>query len=168
MLVGFLGVLIIIRPGTEVFHPAALAIVFSALMNGFYQIFTREIADTEAAETSAIYSSIVGAFGMVLILPFVWITPTSLLHIALFCSLGMLGAITHYLVALALSYAPANIVTPFSYTHMLGSVLVGYIMFGDFPDLFTWIGAGVVISSGLYVGWTQTQRRQAPDRSSAK
>ena len=128
-------------------------------MNRFYQIFTREIADTEAAETSAIYGSIVGAFGMFLVLPFVWITPSRLFHIALFCSLGVLGAIGHYFVALALGYAPANIVTPFSYMHMLGSVLVGYIVFGDFPDLFTWIGAGVVISSGLYVGWTQTRRR---------
>ncbi|MEI7714165.1 MAG: hypothetical protein WCI94_22210 [Rhodospirillales bacterium] len=107
-LVGFLGVLIIVRPGTEVFHPAALAIVFSALMNGFYRIFTREIADTEAAETSAIYSSIVGAFGMLLILPFVWIAPTSLFDTALFCSLGVLGAIGHYFVALALGYAAAS------------------------------------------------------------
>jgi drug/metabolite transporter (DMT)-like permease len=158
VLVGFLGVLIIIRPGSEVFHPAALVIVFSALMNGFYQIFTREIADTEAAETSAIYSSVVGAFGMFLILPFVWTTPTSFLHVALFCSLGVLGAISHYFVALALGYAPANIVTPFTYMQMLGSVLVGYIMFGDFPDALTWVGAAVVIASGLYVGWTQTRR----------
>lgn len=159
VLTGFLGVLIIIRPGTEVFHWAAFVIIFSALMNGFYQIFTREIADTEAAETSAIYSSIVGAFGMLLVLPFIWRTPESLFHLALFCSLGVLGAISHYFVALALGFAPANIVTPFTYVQMLGSVLVGYIMFGDYPDAMTWLGAAVVIASGLYVGWTQTRRR---------
>lgn len=158
VLVGFLGVLIIIRPGTEVFHPAALIIIFSALMNGFYQIFTRAIADTEAAETSAIYSSIVGAFGMLLVLPFIWKTPASFTHFALFCSLGVLGAISHYFVALALGFAPANIVTPFQYVQMLGSVLVGYVMFGNLPDLLTWLGAAVVIGSGLYVGWTQTRR----------
>ena len=159
VLVAFLGVLTIIRPGSEVFHPAALVIVFSALMNGFYQIFTREIANTEAAETSAIYSSIVGAFGMLLVLPFVWKTPSSITHGVLFCSLSILGAIGHYFVALALSYAPANIVTPFTYMQMLGSVLVGYVMFGDFPDSMTWTGAGIVIGSGLYVGWTQTRRQ---------
>ena len=159
VLVAFLGVLTIIRPGSEVFHPAALVIVFSALMNGFYQIFTREIANTEAAETSAIYSSIVGAFGMLLVLPFVWKTPSSITHGVLFCSLGILGAIGHYFVARALSYAPANIVTPFTYMQMLGSVLVGYVMFGDFPDSMTWTGAGIVIGSGLYVGWTQTRRQ---------
>jgi len=159
VMMGFLGVLVIIRPGSEVFHWAALFIIFSALMNGLYQIFTREIADTEAAETSAIYSSIVGAFGMLVVLPFVWRTPSSVTHIALFCSLGVLGAISHYFVALSLGFAPANIVTPFQYVQMVGSVLVGYLMFGDLPDALTWLGAGIVIASGLYVGWTQTRRR---------
>ena len=159
VLIGFVGVVIIIRPGSEVFHWAALFIIFSALMNGLYQIFTRQIADTEAAETSAIYSSIVGAFGMLVVLPFVWRTPSSLSHVALFCSLGVLGAISHYFVALALGFAPANIVTPFQYVQMLGSVLVGYLLFGDLPDALTWLGAAIVIASGLYVGWTQARRR---------
>jgi drug/metabolite transporter (DMT)-like permease len=158
VLVGFLGVLVIIRPGSEVFHWAAIFIIFSALMNGIYQIMTRQISDTEAAETSAIYSSVVGAFGMFLVLPFVWRTPSSLSHIAMFCSLGALGAISHYFVALALGFAPANIVTPFQYVQMVGSVLVGYVMFGDLPDALTWLGAAIVIGSGLYVGWTQTRR----------
>ena len=158
VLVGFLGVLVIIRPGSEVFHWAAVFIIFSALMNGFYQIFTRQIADTEAAETSAIYSSIVGAFGMLLALPFVWRTPVSVGDLAMFCSLGVLGAISHYFVALALGFAPANIVTPFQYVQMVGSVLVGYLFFGDLPDALTWLGAGIVVTSGIYVGWTQTRQ----------
>jgi len=160
VLIGFLGVLIIIRPGTEVFHWAALFIIFSALTNGFYQIFTREIADTEAPETSAIYSSVVGSFGMLLVLPFIWKTPAGLVDLALFCSLGVLGAISHYFVALSLGFAPANIVTPFQYVQLIGSVLVGYVLFGDLPDALTWLGAAIVIGSGLYVGWTQTRRRR--------
>jgi drug/metabolite transporter (DMT)-like permease len=159
VLIGFFGVLVIIRPGTEVFHWAALIIIFSALMNGFYQMLTRKIADTEAAETSAIYSSIVGAFGMLVVLPFVWRTPAGIGDIAMFCSLGALGAISHYFVALALGFAPANIVTPFQYVQLIGSVLVGYLFFGDLPDALTWLGAAIVIGSGLYVGWTQTRRR---------
>ena len=159
VLAGFIGVLVIIRPGSEVFQWAALIIVFSALMNGLYQIFTREVADTEAAETSAIYSSVVGAFGMFAVLPFIWRTPTGPAHIALFCSLGVLGAISHYLIALALRFAPANIVTPFQYVQMIGSVLVGYLLFGDLPDAMTWLGATIVILSGLYIAWTQTRRR---------
>jgi drug/metabolite transporter (DMT)-like permease len=158
VVVGFLGVLVIIRPGTEVFHWAALFVIFSALTNGIYQIVTRKIADTEAAETSAIYSSIVGAFGMLLFLPFVWRTPVGPGDIAMFCSLGALGAISHYFVALALGFAPANIVTPFQYVQLLGSVLVGYLFFGDLPDALTWFGAAIVMASGLYIGWTQTRR----------
>ena len=157
VIIGFAGVLVIVRPGSEVFHWAAGFIIFSAFMNGMYQILTRKISDTEAAETSAIYSSVVGAFGMLLVLPFIWKTPESLLHILLFCSMGALGALSHYFVALALGYAPANIVTPFQYLQMLGSTLVGYLLFGDFPDAMTWLGATIVIASGLYVGWTQTR-----------
>jgi drug/metabolite transporter (DMT)-like permease len=158
---GFLGVLVIIRPGSEVFQWAALIIVFSALMNGLYQIYTRDVANTEAPETSAIYSSVVGAFAMLLILPFVWKTPGSVSHIALFCSLGVLGAISHYFVALALRFAPANIVTPFTYVQMLGSVAVGYVLFDNLPDATTWLGAAIVIACGLYIGWTQTRRLRA-------
>ena len=123
------------------FHWAALFIIFNALMNGLYQIFTRQIADTEAAETSALYSSIVGAFGMLVVLPFVWRTPSSLTHVALFYSLGLLGAISHYFVALALGFAPANIMTPFLYVQMLGSWPAGYLLFGA----LTWLGAAIVV-----------------------
>jgi drug/metabolite transporter (DMT)-like permease len=158
--IGFLGVLVIIRPGFDVFQWAALIIVFSALMNALYQIFTRDVADTEAPEASAIYSSVVGAFGMLLVLPAIWKTPGSMFHVVLFCSLGVLGAISHYFVALALRFAPANIVTPFQYVQMLGSVAVGYVLFDNLPDAMTWLGAAIVIACGLYIGWTQTRRRR--------
>jgi len=161
VLVGFLGVLVIVRPGGAVFHWAALFIIFSALSNALYQIFTREIADTEAADTSAIYSSVVGSFGILLILPFVWKTPSSLTDLALFCSLGVLGALTHYLIALALGFAPANVVTPFQYVQLIGSVGVGYVLFNTWPDLMTWLGAAIVAGAGLSIGWTQARLRAA-------
>jgi EamA-like transporter family len=160
VLAGFLGVLVIIRPGSEVFKWAALIIVFSALMNGLYQIFTREIADTEAAQTSAIYSSVVRAFGMFLVLPFVWRPPSSLGHVALILQSGCVGRDEPLLRRTSLRFAPVNIVTPFQYVQMLGSVLVGYLLFGDLPDAPTWLGAAIVIVSGLYIGWTQTRRRK--------
>lgn len=158
MLAGFLGVLVVIRPRSEVFQWAALIIAFSAMINGLYQIFMREIADSEAAQTSATYSSVVGTFGMFLVLPFVRRTLSSMSHVALFCSLAVLGAMRHYFIALSLRFAPVNIVTPFQYVQMLGSVLVG--LFGDLPDGLTWLGAAIVIASGRYIGWTQTQRRE--------
>jgi drug/metabolite transporter (DMT)-like permease len=76
-----------------------------------------------------------------------------------FCSLGVLGAMGHYCVARALSYAPVNIVSPFLYTQLLGSVVVGFLFFGDIPDRFSWLGGAVIVACGLCLGWIQTRRR---------
>ncbi len=159
VLIGFAGVLVIIRPGTQVFHWAALFIIFSALTNAFYQLITRFIADTEAPETLAVYSPVVGAFGMLFVLPFVWQNPAGVGDLLLFCSLGVLGAIGHYFVALSLGFAPANLVTPFQYVQLIGSVGVGFVLFGTLPDALTWLGSVIVVGCGLYIGWTQTRRR---------
>ena len=155
---GFVGVLIIIRPGTELFHWASLFAVASALGYAIYQVLTRRIAGIDPPETSTIYSSVVGGFGMFLVLPFVWRTPESLRDILYFCSLGVIGALGHYLVAQALTNAPANIIAPFQYMQLIGSVAVGYFFFGDFPDFLTWIGAAIIVASGLYIGWSQTRK----------
>jgi drug/metabolite transporter (DMT)-like permease len=153
--VGFVGVLIVIRPGTELFQWASLGVVLSATCYAIYQILTRRIAGTDSPETSAIYSSIVGAFGLMFALPFVWKTPETMRDILYFCSLGILGALGHYCVARALHYAPANIVTPFQYMQLLGSVAVGYLFFGNFPDFLGWVGAAIIVGAGLSIGWSQ-------------
>ncbi len=155
--VGFVGVLIVIRPGTELFHWASLFAVVSAVCYAVYQVLTRKVAGSDPPETSTIYSSVIGAFGMFLVLPFVWRTPESLRDILYFCSLGVIGALGHYLVARAFTNAPANIVSPFQYMQLIGSVTVGYLFFGDFPDLLTWVGAAIIVGSGLYIGWSQTR-----------
>ena len=72
-------------------------------------------------------------------------------------SMGVLGATGNYCVARALGYAPANVVSPFQYFQLLGSVAVGWIVFGDLPDALTWAGAAVIVLSGLYIGWSQTR-----------
>lgn len=155
--VGFLGVLIVIRPGTEVFHWASLFVFASATSYGLYQILTRRIAGIDPPETSAIYSSFVGAFGMLLVMPFVWQTPASLADLALFCGTGALGALGHYCVARALAYAPANVISPFQYFQLLGSVAVGWLLFSDLPDAATWLGAGIIVAAGLQIGWSQAR-----------
>jgi drug/metabolite transporter (DMT)-like permease len=158
LIVGFVGVVIVIRPGTELFHWASLLVVASAIGYAVYQVLTRRIAGIDPPETSAIYSSVVGAFGMFLVLPFVWRTPETVRDIVYFCSLGVLGALGHYLVARALTNAPANIVAPFQYMQLIGSVAVGYFFFGDFPDFLTWVGAAIIVASGLFIGWSQARR----------
>jgi drug/metabolite transporter (DMT)-like permease len=153
--VGFAGVLIVIRPGTELFHWASLFVVISSACYAVYQVLTRLISAIDPPETSAIYSSVVGGFGMLLVLPFVWTTPDGWRDIFFFCSLGVLGGLGHYFVARALTNAPANIVSPFQYMQLLGSVAVGYVFFGDFPDFLGWVGAAIIVAAGLYIGWSQ-------------
>lgn len=160
--VGFLGVLIVIRPGTEVFHWAALLVVLSATSYALYQILTRRVAGQDTAETSALWSSVVGAFGMLLVMPFVWISPHGWLHAAMFAAMGVLGALGHYCVARALGYAPANIVSPFQYSQLLGSVTIGWLMFGDWPDGGTWLGGAILVGAGLWLGYDQTRKRPPP------
>lgn len=154
---GFVGVLIVIRPGTALFHWASLFIVASGTAYGVYQILTRKIAGIDSPETSALLSAMVGGFGMFLVLPFVWQTPDSWLDVGLFVGVGVLGALGHYCVAHAFGYAPANVLSPFQYFQLLGSVFVGWLMFSEFPDAMTWVGAAVIVGSGIYIGWSSSR-----------
>jgi drug/metabolite transporter (DMT)-like permease len=158
MAVGFMGVLLVIQPGTELFQWASLLSLLSGLCYAIYQVATRLISTVDSPETSGFYSSVVGGIGMFLVLPFVWKTPHGALDIFYFCSMGVLGGTGHYFVARALTYAPANIVAPFQYFQLLGSVAIGYLFFGNFPDLLGWIGAATIVGGGLYIGWSQTRK----------
>jgi drug/metabolite transporter (DMT)-like permease len=152
VLVGFAGVLVVIRPGFEVFQWASLLIVGSATCYAVYQVLTRRVAGSDRPETSVIYSVLVGSVLMSLVVPFSWRTPDTLADTLLLGSLGVFGGLGHYCVARAMTYAPANFVSPFQYWQMVGSVAVGYLMFAEVPDAFVWIGAAMIIGAGLYVG----------------
>jgi drug/metabolite transporter (DMT)-like permease len=158
-MVGFAGVLVVIRPGGELFQWASLLIVGSAFCYALYQIFTRKVAGFDAPETSVVYSALVGTLVTTAIVPFIWTTPVNWLDAAIMASLGVFGGLGHYCVARSLTYAPANIVTPFQYFQMIGSVVVGYLMQNHLPDAWTWLGAAIIIGSGLYIGWTETRSK---------
>lgn len=159
--VGFLGVLIVIRPGSDVFRWASLLIVGSAVCYATYQILTRRVAGHDRPETSVVYSALVGTAVMSAIVPFSWVMPVSVSDALLLASLGVFGGLGHYCVAQAMTYARASVVSPFQYWQMVGSVLVGYLLFGEMPDFYTWLGAAVIIGSGLFIGWRETRERAA-------
>jgi len=152
VIVGFIGVLVVIRPGAAVFQWASLLIVGSASCFAVYQVLTRRVAGFDAPETSVVYSALVGSVLMSAIVPFSWTTPDSWIDVLLLGSLGVLGGLGHYCVARAMTYAPANFLSPFQYWQMVGSVAVGYLMFAEVPDAFTWLGAALIIAAGIYVG----------------
>ena len=155
VLAGLAGVLIVIRPGADVFQWASLLIVGSASCYALYQILTRRVAGSDAPETSVVYSALVGSVLMSMVVPFAWKTPDSITDAAILGSLGILGGLGHYCLAKASTYAQANFLSPFQYWQMVGSVLVGYLMFGEVPDQYTWIGAAIIIAAGIYVGTRQ-------------
>jgi len=160
VVVGFGGMLIVIRPGSAVFQWASVLLLGSAICYAVYQILIRRLAGIDQPATSIFYSVLLGAILMSLWLPFVWRTPASWIDWALLCSLGVFGALGHYCVAKAMTYASANFVAPFNYTQMIGSVIVGYLMFAEVPDFYTWLGTAVIIGAGLLV--TLQARSAAP------
>ncbi len=161
VLVGFAGVLVVIRPGAEVFQWSAVLIVASAACYALYQVLTRRLAGFDRPETSVMYSALVGTIVMSMVAPFVWVAPKDALDGVLMLGLGVLGAAGHYCVVRALMHAEANIVSPFQYAQIVGSVIIGWMITGLLPDLYTWIGAAIIVAAGIYIAITQTRRTPA-------
>lgn len=148
---GFVGVLVVIRPGLGGIHPAALLSVIGAMLYALYNISTRLLARTDSTHTTLFYSNLVGALALLPVLPAVWTTPTDPLVIGLMVLIGALGSFGHYLLIVAIRLAPPMILSPFIYTQLVWSMALGYLVFGDVPDRWTLVGSAIVVSSGLYM-----------------
>ena len=160
VVIGFIGALIIIRPGMAESTFAASSIgvgllLFSMVSFAIYQILTRRLSNRDSAETNIVYTALVAAVVMSLIIPSLFVMPTRPLDWALFGAIGALGGFTQYFVAKALEEAPASVVSPYLYGELLTSAIVGLAIFGDFPDMFTWVGAAVVAASGIYIAYRE-------------
>ncbi len=151
VIVGFFGVLVIMRPGSDSFHWAMLLSVGSSVCGATYNIVTRKVGGRDRAETSLFYVSFVGAVAAAMIQPFVWQTPEEGLHWLLLLFMGLAGAAGHYMLIQAHRLAPASALAPFNYTQIVWMILVGYLVFGDVPDHWTLIGAAIVVACGLFV-----------------
>ena len=161
--VGFIGVLVVARPGLGTMHPAALLSLTGAVAYAFYGITTRMLASTDSSATTIIYSSLAGIVLMTPLLPWVWTTPSSPLTWALLMMTGFFGAVGHWLLVLAYARAPAVILSPFIYSQIVWMLALGYIVFGDWPDPWTFAGAGIVIASGLYLLYREQVKSREPD-----
>jgi drug/metabolite transporter (DMT)-like permease len=159
--VGFLGTLLVIRPGSGLHDPAILLLLLSSVGNALYQIATRWVGFYDEAATGIVFSALLGSLVMSVVLPFVFVVPHNPLDIALFLALGLLGGGGHYLVIRAFQFAPAAVIAPLGYAELVGTTTLGYLIFGNFPDLWTWIGAAIIIASGLYIALRERRRRVA-------
>ncbi len=150
VLVGFGGAMVVVRPGLGVMQVGALFALGTAVTYCFYMITTRILSRTDNALTTIVLSSVVGAVGCSIAVPFYWQPPDTLAWF-LMVGLGVVGAISHYLLVLAFEAAPAAVVSPLDYTRLIWAAAVGYFLFGDFPDIWTILGACIIAASGLYI-----------------
>jgi drug/metabolite transporter (DMT)-like permease len=156
--VGLIGVLIILRPGTSAFHPAAFFPIISALAWAATLIMTRMMSGREHAITTMTYSSIVGVGILSVLVPFVWVAPSW--HDILFgIFIGVASTAGQWIVVLAFRYADASVLAPFSYTQLLWVSILGFLIFGEIPDIWTVIGAAFIVASGLYTAHRERVRR---------
>lgn len=156
--VGFIGVLLVARPGAGGIHPAALLTMISAVCYAVYIIWTRILARSDSNETTLFYSNLVGAVAMLPIMPFVWKTPDSVLLIVLMVAIGAFGSFGHYLLIMAHRMAPAAVLAPFIYSQLIWTTTLGYLVFADVPNGWTLSGAAIVIASGLYLLYRERMR----------
>lgn len=159
--VGFVGALIVVRPGHAHFEWHSLLIVASTISSSLYQLFSRRYGQAERPDASATMATIVGTVAAAPLLPFEWVTPAWGWDWALFAGMGIMAGVGHYFLTIAYSQAPAAVVAPFNYVQLIGAALLGYAVFNDVPDFWTWIGAGVIVCSGLYLGHAERQRHLA-------
>ena len=151
VMVGLAGALVIVRPGAAVFTPYALLPVGMALCNALYQILTRKVAGVEHPLTSLVWGAIVGTVLLALTLPFAWVMPTNPWHWALLATIGVLASVGHFTLIRAYDYASATGLAPFFYTQLVWVMLLGWLVFGDFPDGWSLLGMGIIVASGIYL-----------------
>lgn len=158
--VGFIGALIIIRPGLGVMQWASLLVIGAAAANALYQISTRLLHNTDETMTTLFYTAMVGALVTSAIVPFVWVMP-DLTGWALMALAGLIGGVGHFCLIRAFTLAPAPVVAPFSYSSLIWSTLFGFLFFTELPDLWTIVGALLIAGGGLYIFYRE-QRVKPP------
>lgn len=159
--IGFLGVLIVIRPGTGVIHPAAFLLIVAAAAFALRQVLSRLLAGDDTAQTTVAYTAIV-SWGLLCIpLPFVWQMPATGLEIKLLIAMAIIAAFAETLVIMALDAAQAVVVAPVQYSLLIWGTLYGFFIFGQLPDGWTWAGALIIVATGIY---TLNRERLAAQR----
>jgi drug/metabolite transporter (DMT)-like permease len=156
--VGFIGILILLRPGSAVMHPAVVLLLAAALANALYQLLTRRLLD-EKLPTTLFYSASVGTVVLTLGLPFATDVPRLMaIGIAPLVLLGVLAGIGHWCMTHAYLLAPASLLTPFTYLQILWATAFGYLMFGQHPDRLSALGMAVVVASGVVLALWERRR----------
>ena len=147
--IGFIGVLIIVRPTSSIFDVKALLPLVAAFALGLYQVITKKVSKHDSNETSLFYTSIIGLIIMAILATNFW-TPIENSSYIMFLAIGLFFSLGLYLQIIALSKARASILQPFHYTLIFWAIIFGYIFYDDVPDMFTIVGALIITCSGIF------------------
>lgn len=163
---GFLGALIILRPGLEVDWGTALLPLGTAAFYAVYVVLTRVLGASHDARLLLAFNGIVCAPVMLALMPFVGIWPTPLEWLGL-AAIGLLSAGAHLLIISAYRMAPASLLAPFQYLEIVGVTALGYLVFGDFPDGWSWLGIAIIVTAGLFVFYREARLARSGAPASA-
>jgi len=150
VVVGFIGSLVVIRPGFVELNFASFAALGTGILYGFYLIITRKLSTSDNPLLTLLMTGMVGAVLVSVIIPFYWVKP-SLNQWSLMAGIGVFACIGHLFLILSLKYADASKLAPLGYTEIIPNVLIGYYFFNELPDNWTYVGLLIIILSGLYI-----------------
>ena len=150
VIIGFIGSMVVIRPGFVEINLASLAALGTGVMYGFYLIITRKLSSSDNPLLTLLLTGVVGAIIISFVMPFVWIKPT-LNQWSMMAAIGIFACVGHLFIILSLKYADASKLAPFSYFEIVTNIIIGYYFFNDFPDKWTFLGLFIIILSGIYI-----------------
>ena len=150
VIIGFIGSLVVIRPGFVEINIASLAALGTGVLYGFYLIITRKLSTSDNPLLTLLITGLVGCAISSLVIPFVWVKP-NLVEWSMMAGIGVFACIGHLFLILSLKYADASKLAPLGYTEIIPNVLIGYYFFGNFPDNWTFLGLLIIVISGIYI-----------------
>lgn len=163
ILAGFGGVLVIMQPGADTFRPEAFYLIVAGAAFALSSVLTRLLGRTETNGAIIFYSTLGQFLPALLVLPFVWQMPVSLTDWLLFVGMGCLGGIGLQLITLAFRNAQASVLAPFEYTTLIWATLIGWIVWREWPGNHVWIGAAILVATGLYITYREGRRQSQRD-----
>jgi drug/metabolite transporter (DMT)-like permease len=150
VIIGFIGSLVVIRPGFVEINLASLAALGTGIMYGFYLIITRKLSTSDNPLLTLLLTGLVGLVAVSGLMPFIWVNPSPS-QWSMMASIGVFACIGHLFLILSLKYADASKLAPFSYFEIITNIIIGYYFFSDFPDNWTFLGLSIIIMSGIYI-----------------